>query len=64
MNENKQISLELTLGEVNQVLEALGTMPYRQVYQLIGKIQRQGESQLEQPESTDSWTQEVQTVSE
>jgi hypothetical protein len=52
------------LGEVNQVLEALGTMPYRQVYQLIGKIQRQGESQLEQPESTDSWTQEVQTVSE
>lgn len=64
MNENKQISLELTLGEVNQVLEALGTMPYRQVYQLIGKIQRQGESQLQQPESTDSWTQEVQTVSE
>lgn len=64
MNENKQISLELTLGEVNQVLEALGAMPYRQVYQLIGKIQRQGESQLEQPESTDSWTQEVQTVSE
>ncbi|EPF18949.1 MULTISPECIES: hypothetical protein [Microcystis] len=64
MNEAEQISLKLTLGEVNQVLEALGTMPYRQVYQLIGKIQRQGESQLEQPESTDSWTQEVQTVSE
>ena len=64
MNEAEQISLELTLGEVNQVLEALGTMPYRQVYQLIGKIQRQGESQLQQPESTDSWTQEVQTVSE
>ncbi|CCH91771.1 conserved hypothetical protein [Microcystis aeruginosa PCC 9432] len=64
MNEAEQISLKLTLGEVNQVLEALGTMPYRQVYQLIGKIQRQGESQLQQPESTDSWTQEVQTVSE
>jgi hypothetical protein len=64
MNEAEQISLKLTLGEVNQVLEALGTMPYRQVYQLIGKIQRQGESQLQQPESTDSWTQEIQTVSE
>ena len=64
MNEAEQISLKLTLGEVNQVLEALGTMPYRQVYQLIGKIQRQGESQLQQSESTDSWTQEVQTVSE
>ncbi|CCI22330.1 hypothetical protein [Microcystis aeruginosa] len=64
MNEAEQISLELTLGEVNQVLEALGTMPYRQVYQLIGKIQRQGESQLEQPESTNSFAQEVQTVSE
>ena len=64
MNEAEQISLKLTLGEVNQVLEALGTMPYRQVYQLIGKIQRQGESQLQQPESTDSWTQEIPTVSE
>ncbi|CCI12335.1 conserved hypothetical protein [Microcystis aeruginosa PCC 9806] len=64
MNEAEQISLKLTLGEVNQVLEALGTMPYRQVYQLIGKIQRQGESQLQPPESTDSWTQEVQTLSE
>jgi hypothetical protein len=64
MNEAEQISLKLTLGEVNQVLEALGTMPYRQVYQLIGKIQRQGEAQLQQPESTDSWTQEIQTVSE
>jgi len=64
MNEAEQISLKLTLGEVNQVLEALGTMPYRQVYQLIGKIQRQGESQLEQPESTNSFAQEVQTVSE
>ncbi|AKV65391.1 MULTISPECIES: hypothetical protein [Microcystis] len=64
MNEAEQISLKLTLGEVNQVLEALGTMPYRQVYQLIGKIQRQGEAQLQQPESTDSWTQEIPTVSE
>ena len=64
MNEAEQISLKLTLGEVNQVLEALGAMPYRQVYQLIGKIQRQGESQLEQPESTNSFAQEVQTVSE
>ncbi|MCA2709847.1 MAG: hypothetical protein IM473_04565 [Microcystis sp. M015S2] len=64
MNESEEISLRLTLGEVNQVLEALGTMPYRQVYQLIGKIQRQGEAQLQQPESTDSLSREVQVVNE
>ncbi|TRU85933.1 MAG: hypothetical protein EWV76_13430 [Microcystis novacekii Mn_MB_F_20050700_S1] len=64
MNESEEISLKLTLGEVNQVLEALGTMPYRQVYQLIGKIQRQGEAQLQQPESPDSFSQEVEIVSD
>jgi hypothetical protein len=64
MNEPEEISLNLTLGEVNQVLDALGALPYRQVYQLIGKIQRQGESQLQQPESTNSFSREVQVVSE
>jgi len=50
MNEISEIEIKLTLGEINQILEALGSLPYRQVYQLIGKIQLQAESQLQQPD--------------
>ena len=62
MNETLEISIRLTLGEVNQILEALGGLPYHQVYQLIGKIQRQGEAQLQQPEPINSFSQEVEAV--
>lgn len=48
MNETSEIQIQLTLGEINQILEALGSLPYRQVYQLIGKVQQQAESQLQQ----------------
>lgn len=44
MNE---IQLKLELNEINQILEALGTQPYAQVFQLIGKIQTQAEEQLQ-----------------
>jgi len=64
MNETQEISLQLTLGEVNQILDGLGGLPYRQVYQLIGKIQRQAETQLQQPEQANSLSQETQFVSE
>jgi hypothetical protein len=64
MNESQEISIQLTLGEVNQILDALGGLPYREVYQLVGKIQRQGEAQLQQPEPTNSFSQEPQLVSE
>lgn len=50
MNETSEIEIKLTLGEINQILDALGSLPYRQVYQLIGKIQLQAESQLQQPD--------------
>jgi hypothetical protein len=36
------IKLELTQNEVNQILFALSEMPYKQVFELIGKIQNQG----------------------
>jgi len=41
------IQLTLALAEVNQILEALGERPYRQVYELIGKIQEQSAGQLQ-----------------
>jgi hypothetical protein len=43
----QQVQLELTLAEVNQILDALGDKSYKQVYQLIIKIQQQAENQLQ-----------------
>jgi hypothetical protein len=37
------ITLELSVAETNLVLEALGTLPYARVYELIGKIHLQAE---------------------
>ena len=42
------INLELTQDEVNQVLFALSEMPYKHVFNLVAKIQRQGNEQLKQ----------------
>lgn len=41
----QEIQLQLTLPEVNQILDALGEKSYKQVYQLIIKIQQQAEAQ-------------------
>jgi hypothetical protein len=43
---DEQLHLTLSIAEMNQVLEALGNQPYVRVYQLIGKIQQQAETQL------------------
>ena len=47
----EQISLNLTIEETNQVLEALGRLPYAQVFQLVDKIKAQAEGQLRTKES-------------
>jgi predicted GTPase len=41
------IKLELTQNEVNQVLFALSDKPYKEVFELIGKIQKQGNEQID-----------------
>lgn len=64
MNEIQEVKITLTLGEVNQILDALGNVPYRQVFQLIGKIQMQAEAQLQQPANSNSLPQSSQIVSE
>lgn len=64
MNEIQEVKITLTLGEVNQILDALGNVPYRQVFQLIGKIQTQAEAQLQQPANSNSLPQSTQIVSE
>jgi hypothetical protein len=42
----KEINLRLTIDEVNQILEALGTQPFNKVFVLIGKIQAAAAAQL------------------
>jgi hypothetical protein len=44
------IELKLDLNEVNNILNALGQMPYVQVKDLIAKIQAQAQPQLEKKE--------------
>jgi hypothetical protein len=41
-----KIRLELTIPEVNQILDALGRLPYAEVYELIGNLQQQAQPQL------------------
>ena len=42
-----KITLTITLEEVNALLDALGSQPFKQVHQLIAKIQSQATSQLQ-----------------
>lgn len=42
------LNLELTVGEVNVILSSLGKHPFDEISVLIGKIKRQGESQLKE----------------
>ncbi|MEG4144670.1 hypothetical protein [Microcoleus sp. Pol12B5] len=43
----EQISINLTIEEVNKILDSLGNRPYIEVFQLINKIQAQAEAQLQ-----------------
>lgn len=42
----KEIKLVITVEEANQILEALGNLPFKSVFGLIGKIQNQAAAQL------------------
>jgi hypothetical protein len=42
----KDIKLTLTVDETNMILEALGSMPFNKVFEIIGKIQKQASEQL------------------
>jgi len=42
----QEIQLQLTLDEVNQILAALGEKSYKDVFQLVTKIQTQATAQL------------------
>lgn len=44
---DKRIRLELSLAETNYILETLAEKPYREVFELIGKIKEQATPQVE-----------------
>lgn len=46
---DQSIKLDLTAGEVNYVLNALGQRPFAEVAPLIGKIKTQGDAQFVPP---------------
>lgn len=48
--EDKEITLKLSISEVNMVLDALSERPYKDVFQLVAKIQHQGNEQVESNE--------------
>lgn len=48
------IKLELDLNEVNVILASLGKHPFENIYQLVNKIQAQGNSQLPQNNSQEA----------
>lgn len=49
------LKLELSIDDVNLILESLGQLPFARVYGLIGRIQEQARAQL--PASPDQGAQ-------
>jgi hypothetical protein len=46
MNQTEQLSLNLTIEEINTILEALGQRAYADVFQLVEKIKAQSGAQM------------------
>lgn len=40
------MNLNLTIAEINMILQALGNAPYVQVFELVQKIQQQAKAQM------------------
>ena len=45
------MKLELTINEVNMILQALGSAPYAQVFELVEKIREQAQAQAQSTET-------------
>jgi hypothetical protein len=54
------ITLNLTVDEVNFILETLAEEPFRDVSQLIAKIQFQGNPQVEAAQAEESVSEETE----
>ena len=52
MND-QTIRLDVTVEETNLILEALGALPFSQVYRLIAQLQQQATDQLNSDDATE-----------
>ena len=50
----KNVNLQLSIDEINLILEALGNLPFSRVFTLIAKIQEQANQQLHSNGSSES----------
>lgn len=48
--DNKTLKIELSIEDINLILEALGALPFARVFQLIGKLQAQAHAQMKPAE--------------
>ena len=55
----KDITINFSVDEINIVLNALSNRPYMEVYQLIEKIQSEGNKQLEESSEHDSFEEDT-----
>jgi len=46
MRETKEITLSLSVDEVNLILEGIGLLPFVRVFALVAKVQKQAQAQL------------------
>ncbi len=46
MEKSNAIALKLDVNEVNMIIKALSERPFREVYELIGKIHVQSNAQI------------------
>lgn len=44
--EQKQLTLTVSVEEANKIFKALGNLPFVEVYELIGKLNEQANAQL------------------
>ena len=61
---DQSIKLELTIDEVNLILEALGDQPFKEVFTLVARLQSQARSQLGDGINTSSSTHAEQLLDE
>lgn len=57
--ENPEITVELTLNELNMILASLGKHPFDEVVALVGKIRSQGEVQIKALQEAEAAVEEA-----
>lgn len=53
--EQKKLTLTVSVEEANKIFKALGNLPFVEVYELIGKLNEQANSQLRGDSSVNSF---------